>query len=700
MIRPLRLATVWQRWIAAAAATETQRLREALHETQRACDQLHAELASVQHGKERLAIQSERYRRRIFDISDKLGDVRNQLMAERSQARQDEQRAAAALLRSETRAAESLAQIGELETVVAEYRELKPTYRELTRERDLLGKQLARSQRHAQRQLERANADLLAVQRTLANRDQRIASWAPLERKLREGVWRLERELSAERAILQAVEQERDRRTAELASSQDAVAARDRQLAEMRATLESLRAEVEQLGTALQNKHSEVVGLTGEMARLSGEVGRLTEVESVYARLLLAHATLESAHADAQAELDQARSAIRLEQDKMHAIRALDRPLEWRSALESVIDASATLVSFDRATVSVLDVEGKKLRVRAARNSPVHCDEMMSFSVGEGIAGQALKHRDSVLVADSRSDSRFIKSSAHGDVPRSLLAMPLIPEAGGPAVITLVRSVDAAFRPEELEFLTDLRRDAERLLACAWLVDELKNRLEARGDLVEVMNRMLTAGDSGELVGVILEIACKIGDGTAALLALQHPKTLVLDVAGVRGLPDDLTSRPLTWGAPVAREVVRSGEPWITAMRDILRPAQAQAAEEAGIQLLISVPFGTAAPALETTDGVLVQPPADREASDEVNGVLNVYQATPNGLPPARLEELVSFAGHAATALRGIRRWERAHDQSVRDLRSASALSVHLLGRERYVEHLETKIRRLEDTLS
>ena len=186
----------------------------------------------------------------------------------------------------------------------------------------------------------------------------------------------------------------------------------------------------------------------------------------------------------------------------------------------------------------------------------------------------------------------------------------------------------------------------------------------------------------------------------AALLALQHPKTLVLDVAGFRGLPDDLTSTPLTWGGPVAREVVRSGEPWIMPMRDILWPAHAQAAEQAGMQLLISVPFRTAAPKLESIDGTLLQQSADRETTNEVSGVLNVYQPTSNGLAAGRLEQLVSFAGHAATALKAVSRWERLREQSARDLRSASALSVHLLGRERYVEHLETKIRHLEDSLS
>ena len=693
MIRPLHLATIWHRWVAAAAATETDRHRATLDQTQRERDRLQAELASVQHSKEGLAIQSERYRRRSFDLGDKLGEVRTQLMTERSQARQDEQRTAAALLRSETRAADYLAQVGQLEAAVAEYRGLKPSYRELTRERDLLGKQLARSQRHGQRQLERANADLLAVQHALANRDRRIASWGPLERKLRDGVMRLERELSAERATRQAAEQERDRLRVEVAASQEAVGSRDRQVAEMHGAQESLQANVEQLVVTLHNERAEV-------ARLRGELGRLSEVESSYARLLLAHATVEGAYADAQAELDQVRSAMRVDRDKMHAVRVLERPLEWRSALEGVLDASATLVTFDRATVSVLDVEANKLRVRAARNSPAPCDEMMSFPVGEGIAGRALERGEAVLVADSRNDPHFITSSAHGDVPLSLLAMPLIPEAGDPAVITLVRSVDAAFGAEELEFLTGLRRDAERVLASTWLLDELKSRAEARADLVEAMNRMFAAGDSRDLVSVILETACKIGNGTAALLALQHPKTLVLDVAGFRGLPDDLTSTPLTWGGPVAREVVRSGEPWIMPMRDILWPAHAQAAEQAGMQLLISVPFRTAAPKLESIDGTLLQQSADRETTNEVSGVLNVYQPTSNGLAAGRLEQLVSFAGHAATALKAVSRWERLREQSARDLRSASALSVHLLGRERYVEHLETKIRHLEDSLS
>jgi len=384
----------------------------------------------------------------------------------------------------------------------------------------------------------------------------------------------------------------------------------------------------------------------------------------------------------------------------MHAVRALGRPLDWRSALEGILDASARLVNFERATVSVLDVEAKQLRVRVARNSSVRCDEMMSFPLGEGIAGWALERGDAILVADSRNDSHFM-SSPHGDGPLSLLAMPLIPEAGDTAVITLVRA-DSAFGAEELRCLAGLRRDAERLLANAWLVDKLKNRVEAQAELVEAMKRVLAARDSRELVSVILETACVLGNGTASLLALQDPKTLVLDVAGFRGLPDALTSSPIAWGAPVAREVVRSGASWSIAMRDILLSAHAVAAEQAGIQLLLSVPFHTAALKLETMDGVLVRhaPRVDLDSDDEVSGVLNVYRLASNGLPPDRLDQLASFAGHAAAALKAIRRWERLRDQSTRELRSASKLTVHLLGRERHVENLESKIRQLEDNLS
>ena len=119
---------------------------------------------------------------------------------------------------------------------------------------------------------------------------------------------RLERELSAERATRQAAEQERDRLRVEVAASQEAVGSRDRQVAEMHGAQESLQANVEQLVVTLHNERAEV-------ARLRGELGRLSEVESSYARLLLAHATVEGAYADAQAELDQVRSAMRVDQD-------------------------------------------------------------------------------------------------------------------------------------------------------------------------------------------------------------------------------------------------------------------------------------------------------------------------------------------------------------------------------------------------
>src|SRR5438132_358511 len=137
---------------------------------------------------------------------------------------------------------------------------------------------------------------------------------------------------------------------------------------------------------------------------LGSHASRVDELEAQIAR----HATLETAyhtvdkerHDVARAQLLEAEQQLKSSQATIKAAQRLSSSVEWRQALDGVLDAASELVRFERGTLALVDEVQEELKVEAARNSPIAISEMSRFKVGEGIAGRALSHREPVLVRD------------------------------------------------------------------------------------------------------------------------------------------------------------------------------------------------------------------------------------------------------------------------------------------------------------
>src|SRR5207253_10204907 len=140
----------------------------------------------------------------------------------------------------------------------------------------------------------------------------------------------------------------------------------------------------------------------------------------------------------ARAQLAEAEQAVKTSQATIKAAQRLSSSVEWRGALDGVLDAASELVRFERGTLALVDELQEELKVEAARNSPIAVSEMSRFKVGEGIAGWALSHREPVLGRGTRSDPR-LKASDTTHQPRSCIAVPLLADKEGLGVRTVAR---------------------------------------------------------------------------------------------------------------------------------------------------------------------------------------------------------------------------------------------------------------------
>jgi len=480
---------------------------------------------------------------------------------------------------------------------------------------------------------------------------------------------------------------ERDRFASELATAHATIAARDAEVAALKVEQEAVEARISGL-------QAQTDKLTKDNTAVRTELDHVLESQAVHHRLQLEFEALSARWDVARAQLAEAEQALKTSQATIKAAQRLSSSVEWRTALDGVLDAASELVRFERGTLAIVDELQEELKVEAARNSPIAISEMSRFKVGEGIAGWALSHREPVLVRDSRSDARF-KASDPKHQPRSFIAVPLLADKEGLGVLTLARSASDPFSEHDLRNLARVATDASNALINARLVDLLKQREDRLTTLVRKARELSTANDSKQVVAFVLSSAKELVGGQAALLALRGQKTSELDIIGSLGVADAVLQQRIAWGAPAAGDVMRGGKAWVAPMREMLPANLVDTVEGAGLKMMVSVLCG-AATQPEATDEAGLLSRSEVEVSDQVSGVLNVYRDTLDPIPAGDLEQLKAFAEQAAVAIQNVRRWDRVREQ----LQATSSMNTRLMGRERYINQLLFRIQQLEQELS
>src|SRR5438132_10890839 len=479
---------------------------------------------------------------------------------------------------------------------------------------------------------------------------------------------------------------ERDRLAAQLATAHATIAARDAEVAARKVEQEGVEARVGGL-------QSEIEALKRGNGKLQADLDRALEAQAAHHHLQLEFEALSARWDVARAQLAEAESALKSSQATIKAAQRLSSSVEWRLALDGVLDAASELVRFERGTLALVDELQEELKVEAARNSPIAISEMSRFKVGEGIAGWALSHREPVLVRDSRTDSRF-KASDPKHQPRSFVAVPLLAGKEGLGVLTLARAASDPFTDHDLRNLARVATDAANALINARLVDLLKQREDHLTTLVRKARELSTAKDSKQVIECVLSSARELVGGKAALLALRNNKTLELEVIASHGVAAEVVQQPIAWGAPAAGAVMRSGKPWVSPIKEMLPKGLLETVEKAGLKTIISVLCGESTAQEAMDDGMLLNR-SEVEASDQVSGVLNVYRDNLNPIPAGDLEQLKAFAEQAAVAIQNVRRWDRVREQ----LQATASMNTRLMGRERYINQLLFRIQQLEQEL-
>ncbi len=193
--------------------------------------------------------------------------------------------------------------------------------------------------------------------------------------------------------------------------------------------------------------------------------------------------------------------AERLQQHKMERLveagRILLSTLDLDNVLQRVMEIAVVEMDVEDTSIWLRDPDGS-LECRAAFGGAAKRLLGMRIKPGQGIAGWALKHRQSVLVSDAQTDPRFFpkvdeKIKFH---TRDLITAPLIARGLAVGVLQAINKKRGTFSTADLAWLEVLAPLAAAAIVGARLVEELQQRtteLQQRTIELQAQNEELDA---------------------------------------------------------------------------------------------------------------------------------------------------------------------------------------------------------------
>jgi GAF domain-containing protein len=435
----------------------------------------------------------------------------------------------------------------------------------------------------------------------------------------------------------------------------------------------------------------------GIIAQLQAQAEGLADLQSRYAQLQSDSQKLNAGVAAKEDELATARQALQESIATLKAVERLSGTLEWKSTLDRVLGAASERIDFERGTLLLLDELQSELKVEAALNSPIDISQMSRFKVGEGLAGRVVAEKQALLIINTKEDQRF-KVSDPSHQPRSMIVVPLRSGDEVLGALSLVRPATRPFGEGDLRAAEAVASEAARALNNARLFHVLKERELRLESLVQRSWDLSVSLEPKQVLAAIIRGAQQLMGGGKALIALMDTETYAMEVVAADQIPESILFGPGTaWGEPIARDVLRSGKPWLAPMAELVPAEQRKKLEGLDMDYLISVPVRSSAEILPSPDGhAIAVAKGGAERSTEVYGILNLYRTDTSAPPAEQLNALLAFGYQAARALKNVKRWERLNTE----MQSAQSLNARLLGRERFISQLQLKIGQLEKELS
>lgn len=138
-------------------------------------------------------------------------------------------------------------------------------------------------------------------------------------------------------------------------------------------------------------------------------------------------------------------------------------PPGGEAVLRSIVDATVAMFGAEAASLALHDAATDRLVFRVAAGERGQGVIGLSIAAGDGVAGYVFATGAPLAIADVAADPRFGRDAAEqtGYVPRSLLAVPLVDDAGVLGVLEVLDRTDgSSFGLRDIELATVFARQA------------------------------------------------------------------------------------------------------------------------------------------------------------------------------------------------------------------------------------------------
>jgi adenylate cyclase len=362
----------------------------------------------------------------------------------------------------------------------------------------------------------------------------------------------------------------------------------------------------------------------------------------------------------AMLRLQRSQRSLRAEQRKtellLHLTRELGTTLDLEELLTHFLDRLADAVGAVRASIILITDEQPQL-FSSIRNRPKTVPQDI---LQDGIAGWVLRERRPTIIMETRDDGRWVATSLHQQMVRSVAAVPIMREERVLGVITLVHHTPGYFTPEHLDLLNSVAAQSAIALENA----ELFRLTRSQNSLLERRNEELQ----------------RINQVSRLLTELMRPEQLVRLVAYLVHL---------TFGYPSVTILLRDGEELA------VRAVAGGADEDSQLGRRIPIGLGITGSAAQTQEPVCVPDvradpryiPAESGVATrselavpiltarEVFGVLNVESEAVGAFGPNDIRLLDTLSGQLGVALENAQLFD-TEQRRVRQLGQVNSMSV------------------------
>lgn len=224
---------------------------------------------------------------------------------------------------------------------------------------------------------------------------------------------------------------------------------------------------------------------------------------------------------------DRTRSLLEL---LYHVSREVATALDLRTVLQRVLFEAMRNVGGERASIVVLDDNGKPIDATIVYGQQFHehTTQQLRDTVERGLAGWVATNREPALIPDTSRDERWLRrpdDSIEKTGAKSAISVPLLAREKLVGVLTLVHSIPNAFNEEHLELMQAIADQAGVAVLNARLYTESQRQARVMTALAESAAAINTSLRMEEVLQRILNQAMQAMQVETAAVALTDSQT-------------------------------------------------------------------------------------------------------------------------------------------------------------------------------